>query len=64
MEVKFKRYSKQATAPQYATNGSAGYDLFSSMNKLIAANSHELIRTDLMLEIPPVFVIKYSLDGV
>ena len=48
MEIHFKRYSEKAMVPLRATSGSAGYDLFSSKDKLIKSNSHELIRTELI----------------
>ena len=55
MEIHFKRYYETAIVPLRATSGSAGYDLFSSMNKLIKSHSYDLIRTNLILKIPTGF---------
>ena len=62
MELQFQRYYEKAIVLLKATNGLAGYNLFSSINKLefnshelnsheLKSNSHELIRTDLILKI-------------
>ena len=51
-EIRFNRYSDNATIPLRVTVGSAGYDLFPIMDKLIKQSEAELIRTDLNLAIP------------
>ena len=73
MEIQFKRYSEKAIVPLRATSGSAGYDLFSSMDKLIKSNLHELITTDLLLKVPdgfcnrifgrPILALKYGITA-
>ena len=55
MEIQFKKYSEKAIVPLRATNKSAGHYLFSSTNKLIKSYTHELITTDLILEVPNGF---------
>ena len=52
MEIQFKRYSEKAIAPLKKTHGSAGYDLFLSVSKVVKYGSHEVIKTELMTAIP------------
>jgi dUTP pyrophosphatase len=50
MEIKI--LDNGVTIPEYATNGSAGFDIASTHNILIPAGGTALIRTGLYLEIP------------
>lgn len=44
--------SKKGKIPQKATDGSAGYDLFSAQNADILPNSRAIIETGIQLELP------------
>ena len=58
MEIKFKRCSENAitpTTPTTATVGSAGYDLYTGMDKFLCPFKTELLKTDVQLEIPTGF---------
>jgi dUTP pyrophosphatase len=52
--MSFKVYlrSENAKIPQRADEGCAGYDLFSSENKIIKAHSRDLVSTDISIQIP------------
>lgn len=52
MEIKFKRYSENAIIPKRATVGSADYDLYSAVDTNLIPVKPELIRTDVILEVP------------
>ena len=56
MEIKFKRYSENAIVSLRATAGSSGYDLYSAVN--IRLIPFQLVKTDVMLEIPKGFYAK------
>ena len=56
MEIKFKRYSENAIVSLRATAGSSGYDLYSAVN--IRLIPFQLVKTDVMLEIPNGFYAK------
>ena len=58
MEIKFKRYSENAMAPMRATAGSTGYNLYSAVNTSLISFKLELVKTDVMLEIPKGFYAK------
>lgn len=60
MEVKFKRYSDNAIKPMRGTVGSVGYDLYSSMNKILVPFKPELIRTYIQLAIPAGCCVKIA----
>lgn len=57
MEIKIKKLNKEATIPTCATNGSAGYDLY-SLNEKVTINSNEsyLFDTGIAIEIPKGYV--------
>lgn len=50
--LRVKRLSENATIPTRATIGSIGYDLYASENKTIDEFGHELVKTDISLELP------------
>ena len=58
MEIKFKRYSENAMVPMRATAGSTGYNLYSAVNTSLISFKLELVKTDVMLEIPKGFYAK------
>ena len=47
------RLSEKAKLPTRATSGSAGYDLSASEDMIIAPKSREMIKTDLVIAVPP-----------
>jgi len=51
--LKVKKLSDQATLPERATSGSAGYDLFSAEDCTIHAGMRKIVKTDLSIAIPP-----------
>ena len=55
MEIKFKRYSENAVTPMNATVSSAGYDLYTGMDKFLCSFKTELLKIDVQLEIPTGF---------
>lgn len=57
MEIKIKKLNKEATIPTCATEGSAGYDLY-SLNEKVMINSNEsyLFDTGIAIEIPNGYV--------
>ena len=48
--IKIKLLNDSATIPQKQTENSAGYDVYSSENKIIRAKKYELISTGLSIE--------------
>ena len=58
MEIKFKRYSENAIVSITATAGSSGYEFYSAVNKRFIPFKPELVKTDVMLEIPKGFYAK------
>ena len=52
MSLDVKKLSPNATLPTLATPGSAGYDLYSAYDVLIAPWSHQLVPTDIAVAIP------------
>lgn len=57
MEIKIKKLNKEATIPTCATNGSAGYDLYSLNEKVtIESNESYLFDTGIAIEIPKGYV--------
>ena len=54
MEIKFKKLSDTAKVPVRADNGSAGYDLYSDIDKTITIKPHttESIPTNIAISIP------------
>ena len=51
--LKVKKLDRNATLPVRATEGSAGYDLFSNEETTIPAGMRKIVRTDLSIAIPP-----------
>ena len=60
MEIKFKRYSENAVTPMNATVSSAGYDLYSVVDKTLIPFKTELVKTDMMLAISTCFYGKVA----
>lgn len=57
MEIKIKKLNKEATIPTCATEGSAGYDLYSLNEKVtIESNESYLFDTGIAIEIPKGYV--------
>ena len=52
-KVKFKKFSEKATAPQRATDGSVGYDLYSAEDCAILPHGCKTVATDIVLVPPP-----------
>lgn len=52
INVKIKRLHPDAVIPQYATDGSAGFDLVAIEDVIIAPGETKLVRTGLAFEIP------------
>lgn len=52
MSAHFKLHSSLARLPERATNGSAGYDLYASEDKVIPARTRALVDTGLSMCIP------------
>ena len=50
--LKVKKLSENATLPTRASEGAAGYDLFSSENVTIHAGMRRIVKTDLSVAIP------------
>lgn len=55
MEIKFKRYSENAIVPMRATVGSVDNDLYYAVDTCLVAFKLELVKTDVILEIPKGF---------
>lgn len=53
MELKIKRIHPNAVLPCYAHPGDAGLDLFSVERKIIPPSEHALIRTGIVIQLPP-----------
>uniref|UniRef100_T1KU32 Deoxyuridine 5'-triphosphate nucleotidohydrolase n=1 Tax=Tetranychus urticae TaxID=32264 RepID=T1KU32_TETUR len=51
--LKFVLMSSDARKPTRATNGSAGFDIYSSQNKTIPASGLSLLDTQLQIKLPP-----------
>ena len=47
-----KKLTSNATLPQRATDGSAGYDLFSAYDYTVKGRTRSLIKTDLAITVP------------
>jgi dUTP pyrophosphatase len=50
--LKFVKLSEKATTPTKGSKYSAGYDLYSSENKIIKSNSRDVVSTDLQISLP------------
>ena len=50
--LKVKKLSKDATLPARATDGAAGYDLFSAEDCTIHAGMRRIVKTDLSVAVP------------
>lgn len=55
--LKFKRITKDAFSPRYATDGAACFDLFAMEATEVKASYSETIRTGIAVEIPPTHVL-------
>lgn len=55
MYVKFKKLHPDAVIPQYATKGSAGFDLVALENTFVAKGEIKLVRTGLACALHPDF---------
>ena len=53
MKLKVKKIHPQAKLPEYAHTGDAGMDLFSVEEKCIAPGETALIKTGIIIELPP-----------
>lgn len=53
MNVKIRKLHADAVIPEYATDGSAGFDLVAIEDVIISPGETKLIRTGLAFEIPP-----------
>jgi len=51
--LRIKRLNNNAFIPSKGTPLAAGYDLYSSEEKIVAARGKELIKTSLMIAVPP-----------
>lgn len=51
--LKIKILSKHGKVPTKATKNSAGFDLYSAQEMNIKPGTHEIINTDIAIEIPP-----------
>lgn len=56
--IKVKKISNKAILPKYATDGSSGFDLYSTINYILEPGDRILIPTDLIMEIPNNFEIQ------
>ena len=52
IDINFKRLSDNATTPVLSSNGAAGSDLFSAIDRIIPPNSLRLLPTDIAVECP------------
>lgn len=52
MKIKIKLLSNNAIIPTKGSEEAAGYDLYSSEDKIIKSRSNILINTDIKIEIP------------
>jgi dUTP pyrophosphatase len=50
--IKFKKLTDNAIIPQYMTDGSVGFDIFSNMEVVIAPTACGMITTGIAVEIP------------
>ncbi|XP_057306748.1 uncharacterized protein LOC130644963 [Hydractinia symbiolongicarpus] len=50
--LKFKKLSENATTPIRGSQNAAGFDLCSAENKVIAANGHGIVKTDIAVMLP------------
>jgi dUTP pyrophosphatase len=53
MELKVKKIEKKAILPRYAHTGDAGLDLFSVERKTIPPGESAIIRTGIVIQLPP-----------
>lgn len=51
--LQVKKLSHNATPPQRASAGAAGYDLFSSENAVVAPGTRQVVKTDISVAVPP-----------
>lgn len=51
--LKVKKLSANARAPERASAGAAGYDLYSAQEAVVRPGTREMLRTDLSIQIPP-----------
>lgn len=58
INVKVKRLSDDAVIPQYATDGSAGFDLVATEDVIIEPGETKLVPTGLAFEIPQGYEIQ------
>ena len=59
-EGKFKSYSSNGRVRKRATPGSAGFVLYSAVERIIHPFSQELIKADLFTAIPPGHYVRIA----
>ena len=52
IQLRVKRHKPEATLPQRATEGSAGYDLCSAVDTVVAPGGREMVATELSIQVP------------
>jgi len=57
MKVKIKRIDKSLPIPEYQTNGSVAFDLYSRLDLEIKPNKIMLIPTNLIIQTPPGYML-------
>ena len=60
MKVKIKRIDKSLPLPQYETDGSAAFDVYSRIDGEIAAGETKLFPSNLIIQTPPGYMLMLS----
>jgi dUTP pyrophosphatase len=65
MDIGFKKIDTDAKIPTYATEGSAGFDLYAVEDTVIEPGETKMVHTGLILETPPdTAIMLYPRSGV
>ena len=65
MDIKFKKISPDAVVPSYATEGSAGFDLYATEEVVVKPQETKIIPTGLEIECPEgMAVMIYPRSGI
>jgi len=62
MEIGIKLLSVEAKKTHKSTSQSLGWDLYSAETKIIEAQSSSIIRTDISIQLPITFMVRFGVD--
>lgn len=57
MQIKIKRIDKSFPLPEYHTNGSVAFDLYSRIDETIPAGETKFLPANLIIETPPEYML-------